>query len=82
MVGAGGEIFVFWLPRTQENAIPDAFSRFAMVYLKMRHKNLPKNFILQQKSGAAMAPAFYPVAWALLQNCSEIFRSIADKLYY
>ena len=31
MVGAGGEIFVFWFSRTQENALPDAFLRFAMV---------------------------------------------------
>ena len=35
MVGTGGEIFVSWFSRRQENAFPDAFLRFAMVYLKM-----------------------------------------------
>ena len=29
MVDAGGEIFVFWFYRTQENAFPDASLRFA-----------------------------------------------------
>ena len=37
MVGAGGEIFVFWFSRTQENAFRDALLKFAIVYLKMRH---------------------------------------------
>ena len=33
MVGAGGEIFVLWFSRTQENAFPDAFLRFAMAFI-------------------------------------------------
>ena len=37
-MGAPGEkTFGFWLSRTQENAFPDAFLRFAKVYLKMHH---------------------------------------------
>ena len=34
MVDAGGKIFVFWFSRAQENAFPDAFLRFAMVFFK------------------------------------------------
>ena len=34
-MGGGGQIFVFWFRRTQEDVSQDAFLRFSMVYLKM-----------------------------------------------
>ena len=48
MVDAGGENFVFWFSRTQENAFLDTFTKnFAFV---------PQMFFVQQKSGGAMPP--------------------------
>ena len=37
MVGTEGELFAFCFSRTQENDIQEAFLRFAIVYLNMRH---------------------------------------------
>ena len=59
MMGAGGEIVVFWFSRTQENAFPDTLLRYAMAYLKMRHSDLRKIFICQQKIWVAMAPRLH-----------------------
>ena len=65
----GGDIFVSSFSRTLENAFPDAFLRFAMVYLKMCHYDLRIIFIIQQKNGVAMAPH------RLAQLCGSWVRS-------
>ena len=56
VVDAGGENFIFWLSRTQENAILDTFSKNFVFVLQM--------FFVQQKSGRPMYTR-PPVAWAL-----------------
>ena len=48
MVDAGGENFVFWFSRTEENAILDMFSKnFAFV---------PRIFLLSRKEEGAWPP--------------------------
>ena len=56
MMGAGGELFVFWFSRTHEIPFPGAFLRFAVVVHKDASLRFATNFIIQQKSGVAMAP--------------------------
>ena len=67
MVDAGGENFVFWFTRTQEEAFLDTFQRI----LFLCHKC----FFVQQNSGGTLAPG-PPVAWAqrwyLLEALSQI----------
>ena len=47
MVDVGGENFVFWFSRTQENAFLDTFSK--------NFVSGPQMFFAQQKNGGAMA---------------------------